>query len=262
MPITASHPIRRLTQDEFGELAFEVMRCVFDIHNEFGRLFVEKIYKRELASRFPQVEIELPITIAHRTFSTTYYLDALVADGGPFEFKAVEQLPPKHRGQLYNYLLLLDLAHGKLVNLRLESVQHEFVNALLRPEDRHVFVVCAKRWKRTCPGSEIIADWVVSLLRDWGTGLEVALYEAALVHFLGGEEQVVRNVSIAGSRQMLGYQPMRLAERGVAFKITAFDSEGDDFEDHTRRLLAHTDLCAILWVNIGLKKVSLVTVER
>ena len=145
MPIMPLYPVRRLTQDEFAELSYEVMRCVFDIHKEFGRFFDEKIYKRELASRFPRVEIEFPIAVTHRTFSTTYYLDALVADGGAFEFKAVEELAPRHRGQLYNYLLLLDLAHGKLVNLRLESVQHEFVNALLRADERRVFEVCTDR---------------------------------------------------------------------------------------------------------------------
>jgi GxxExxY protein len=261
MPITPLHPVRRLTQDEFAELAYEVMRCVFEIHNEFGRFFDEKIYKRELASRFPRVEIEFPITVTHRTFSTTYYLDALVADGGAFEFKAVEELAPRHRRQLYNYLLLLDLAHGKLVNLRLESVQHEFVNALLRPDERRVFEVCTDRWNGSIRGGEMIIDWVVSMLQDWGTGLELSLYEAAITHFLGGQERVLRDVAVQGSRQGLGHQTMRLVASGVAFKLTAFDPEFGSFEEHTRRLLAHADLRAILWINIGSHKVTFVTVQ-
>ena len=261
MPIMPLHPVRRLTQDEFAEVSYEVMQCVFDIHNEFGRFFDEKIYKRELASRFPQVEIEFPIAVTHRTFSTTYYLDALVADGGAFEFKAVEELASRHRRQLYNYLLLLDLAHGKLVNLRLESVQHEFVNALLRADERRVFEVCMDRWNGSIPGGEMIIDWVVSMLQDWGTGLELSLYEAAVTHFLGGRERVLRDVAVQGSRQGLGYQPMRLATPGVAFKLTAFDPEFGRFEEHARRLLAHADLRAILWINIGLHKVTFVTVQ-
>jgi GxxExxY protein len=262
MPILPFHPVRRLTQAEFAELSYEVMRCVFDIHNEFGRFFDEKIYKRELSSRFPRVEIEFPILLTHRTFSTTYYLDALIADGGPFEFKAVEQLAPKHRGQLYNYLLLLDLAHGKLVNLRLESVQHEFVNAMLRPDERRVFDVCLDRWDGSLPGGEAIVEWVVSLLQDWGTGLELALYESAVTHLLGGHEKVLRNVAVQGSRQGLGYQLMRLAAPGVAFRLTAFDPEVGCFEEHARRLLAHADLRAIQWINIGLQKVTFVTVRQ
>ena len=261
MPIMPLHPVRRLTQDEFAELSYEVMRCVFEIHNEFGRFFDEKIYKRELASRFPRVEIEFPIAVTHRTFSTTYYLDALVADGGAFEFKAVEELVPRHRRQLYNYLLLLDLAHGKLVNLRLESVQHEFVNALLRPDERRVFEVCTDRWNGSIPGGEMIIEWVVSMLQDWGTGLELSLYEAAITHFLGGQERVLRDVAVQGSRQGLGHQTMRLVASGVAFKLTAFDPEFGSFEAHARRLLAHADLRAILWINIGSHKVTFVTVQ-
>ena len=49
MPITMSTRVRRLSQSEFGELAYEVMGCVFAIHDELGRLFDETLYKRELA---------------------------------------------------------------------------------------------------------------------------------------------------------------------------------------------------------------------
>lgn len=261
MPITPLHPVRRMSQDEFAELSYAVMRCVFDVHNEFGRFFHEKIYKRELASRLPRVELEFPIAVTHRTFSTTYYLDALVADGGVFEFKAVEALADRHRRQLYNYLLMLDLAHGKLVNLRLDSVEHEFVNAMLRTHDRLVFEACTDRWDPPIPATDILADSLISVLRDWGTGLELSLYESAIMHFLGGATVVIRNVAVRGSRQALGHQPMRLAAPGVAFKLTAFDSESDRFEEHARRLLAHTDLRAILWANIGLHRVTFVTIQ-
>jgi hypothetical protein len=57
MAVTLPIPIRRLSQSEFGELAFDVMRHVFAIHNEIGRFFDEKIYKRELARRLPRVRL-------------------------------------------------------------------------------------------------------------------------------------------------------------------------------------------------------------
>ena len=261
MPITPFHPVRRLSQDEFAELSYDVMRCVFEIHREYGRFFDEKIYKRELAARLPRVEVEFPIAITHQTFSTTYYLDVLVADGGPFEFKAVDAITPKHRGQLYNYLLLLDLAHGKLVNVRPESVQHEFINALVRPDERRVFDVDRARWDASLPRAGPVADWLLSLLRDWGTGLELSLYEAALTHFLGGPETVVQMVAVRGSRERLGYQSVRLAAPGVAFKLTALESELQTFEDHARRLLAHVELKAILWINIALHRVTFTCIQ-
>jgi hypothetical protein len=186
----------------------------------------------------------------------------LVAGGGVFEFKTAEAISPRHRGQLYNYLLLLDLAHGKLVNMRPEIVCHEFVNATVRTADRHRFKVDATLWNGSLDGGDPVLEMIVSLLHDWGTGLELRLYEAALTHFLGGEEYVVRKVDVRGQRELVGQQWMRFAADGVAFKITAFNSDNNQFEEHTRRLLNHTDLKAMLWINIDLQRVSFTTIEQ
>jgi hypothetical protein len=58
------------------------MSCVFDIHNEFGRFFDEKIYKRELARRFPGAELEVPIEVRFESFCKLYFLDVLIGRGG------------------------------------------------------------------------------------------------------------------------------------------------------------------------------------
>jgi GxxExxY protein len=261
MPIVPLHPVRRLSQEEFKDLSYAVMGHVFEIHNEFGRFFNERIYKRELACRFPDVQLEFPIVASHRDFSTVYALDALIGAGGVFEFKAAQTLSPRHRGQLYNYLLLLDVAHGKLVNVRPESVEHEFVNATLRPADRHAFEVVSNRWNPSLAGSELVRTSVVELLHDWGAGLELGIYVAALTHFLGGQEKVQRDVPVRGANGILGHQSMRLAADDVAFRVTAFDPGNDGFEDHARRLLRHVDLRAILWVNISLQRVTFTSIE-
>ena len=65
-------------------------------------------------------------------FCKTYYLDLLVQRGAVFELKAVESLSERHRRQLLQYLFLIDLPHGKLVNLRSGRVQQEFVNNTLK----------------------------------------------------------------------------------------------------------------------------------
>ena len=49
MPVVIRAPLRPISQEEFGQVSFEVMRVVFEIHNELGRFFDEKIYKQELA---------------------------------------------------------------------------------------------------------------------------------------------------------------------------------------------------------------------
>jgi GxxExxY protein len=92
MPIHMDVATRRLDQATFGKIAHPVMRCVFDIHNEFGRCFDEKIYKRELSRRFPNAQLEVPIKVDFEGFSKLFYLDALVDGGAVFEFKTVESL--------------------------------------------------------------------------------------------------------------------------------------------------------------------------
>jgi hypothetical protein len=89
----------------------------------------------------------------HADFQKRYFLDLLVAEGALFEFKAVDALTPAHRSQLLNYLLLAGLAHGKLINVRTQNVQHEFVNTTLTSADRTAFSVDAAAWDSTAPGA-------------------------------------------------------------------------------------------------------------
>jgi hypothetical protein len=72
MPIHLGAEAYRLEEAKFKQLVFEVMRHVFDIHNEFGRFFDAKIYKRELALRCPGVQLEVPIGIRFEDFAKTY----------------------------------------------------------------------------------------------------------------------------------------------------------------------------------------------
>ena len=51
MPIEVSTQIRAFNQEEFHALDRQIMRVAFDVHNEFGRLLDEELYKREIATR-------------------------------------------------------------------------------------------------------------------------------------------------------------------------------------------------------------------
>ncbi|HXI71441.1 MAG TPA: GxxExxY protein [Verrucomicrobiae bacterium] len=260
MPVIIHAPMRRLSQAEFGELAYSVMRCVFQIHDEMGRLFDEKIYKRELAHRHAGVQLEVPIEVVHATFRKLQYLDVLVDGGGPFEFKAVEAIAPRHPAQLLHYMLLAELSHGKLVNLRKESVEHQFVNTTLRREDRIRFELADSRWNDKTPGAARFREALTALLRDWGTGLDLQLYEECLTHLLGGEARVLADVEVCSGKHVLGHQKLRLAAPRVAFALTTLPEVGAEYESHARRLLQHTGLEAILWANIGLKLVTVTTI--
>src|SRR5262249_37067941 len=166
MPVILPTPVRRLSQAEFGELAYSVMGCVFQIHREMGRFFDEKIYKRELSHRHAGVQLEVPIEVTHDTFRKLQYIDVLVHEGGPFEFKVADALTPRDPAQLLHYLLLAELEHGKLVNLGKESVEHEFVNTTLTHKDRVQFDIADAQWSNKINGAARFQEVLVALLRD------------------------------------------------------------------------------------------------
>lgn len=262
MPISLRVPIRRLTQQEFGGLAFEVMRHVFAIHNEIGRFFDERIYKRELANRLPNTRLEEPIDITFASFHKRLFIDVLVNDGGLFEFKAVDRLGRSHRSQFLNYLLLCELAHGKLINVRPHDVEHEFVNSTLRLPDRREFTVDQARWNSAIPGGDVLQDILTPIMRDWGTGLDIGLYEEAITYLFGGAACVEADLPVVIAGRKVGTQRVRLIAPGVALKLTALNDDLNRFEHHARRLLTHFDLRAIAWVNFNMKQLTYTTLER
>jgi len=262
MPIIRSTPTTRISQDEFGALAYEVMEHVYAIHNGFGRFFDERVYKRELADRMTGLELEVPVTATYKSFSKTYQLDVLARRCGLFEFKAAEAIAPRHRSQSFNYLLLFDLPHGKIINMRPESVGSEFVNCHQRLEDLKNPVLVDSAFDAKIAGAEFFREMLVSLIRDWGAGLEIGLFEEALTHFLGGDEHVLLPVPVMGTKAHLHDQKMRLLAPGVAFKLTALSDEDNRFESHARRLVQHTTLKAIHWANLTTKCVTFTTIRR
>jgi GxxExxY protein len=260
MPITIKAPIRRLSQQEFGELSYEVMRHVFDIHNELGRFFDERIYKRELAHRLANVRLEVPIDLSFESFRATLFLDALVENGGIFEFKATERISAAHRAQLLQYLMLCDLSHGKLINVRPEKVEDEFVNTTLRHADRSAFAVDSVRWNPCVAGGRRLQEYVVALLSDWGVGLQIPTYEAAVVHYFG--QPVETDVGVAIDGRQVGTHRVALFAPGVMMMMTGLTRGFDRFEIHARRLLAHLDVRAIAWININPQRLTFTTLEK
>ncbi len=263
MPIHCEIPLKNLSQTEFGPLAYSVLGDVYRIHNDLGRYFDEQIYKRALGRCRPDIRLEVPIQISFRTFHTKCKLDVLVSDSGVFEFKAVEAFSPRHKAQLIHYLHLVGLSHGLLVNVRSEKVEHSFVNAPMTRDERFRFVPEQRTWDSGLPNASFFRETLLDLLTDWGTGLELPLYEDALTHLLGGQEFVVRPAEVQFQEQVIWRQDFRHAAEGIAFKLTAFEEEDslDNFEKHVDRLLAHTALTAVIWANIGRKVVTFSTLK-
>jgi len=267
MPIVPSVEIRIFTQEEFHDVDRRVMGVVFDAHNDFGRFLDEVLYKREIAATCAErgilpAEKEVPIRVTHGSFCKDYFMDLLFCRGVVFELKVVEALSPAHRAQALSYLFLTGTQHGKLVNLRPEKVQPEFVSTGLTEESRRRFSVIDASWRDVNTESAWLKGKMVDLLNDWGAFLEIGLYRDAITHFLGGPGKVIRPVEIFSSRGLLGEQDVHLLAPDTAFAFSAVTDRVDAMREHQLRFLKHSALCHIQWINLNRHRIEFTTLSK
>jgi GxxExxY protein len=225
MPIEVATRIEPCDQETFHALDRRIMRAVFDIHNEFGRLLDEDLYKREIAARCAGIGIlpaerEVQIRVTHQSFIKDYFMDLLFCHGFMLEGKAAERLVATHRGQSLNYLLLAGLKHGCLVNFRTDRVQHEFISTTLTLEERRRFRVEESDWVELNAESRQLKLKAIELLEDGGAFLDVNLYREALVHFAGGPLKVCQAVEVFSGPRQLGAQNLNLLNEHTGFAVT------------------------------------------
>ncbi len=267
MPITCRISVLPINQEEFAQLDYQVMRHAFDSHNELGRLCDEVIYQNDLAARLRSAALgpvheEVPVTVTHGDFAKSYSLDLVVANAAIYELKTALSLAGEHEAQLLNYLLLVGANHGKLVNFRPAKVESKFVNTTLTQETRRQFEARTQRWREEDAPSRSLRARLLDLLQDWGCFLELPLYTEALVHFLGGEQQVVQKVALKRDNFSIGNQRVHLLTADTAFRLTALAEGAEDYEVQLRLLLKHSALRAIQWINMARHRVEFVTLTK
>jgi GxxExxY protein len=267
MPITSSFPLRIIEQAGFAKLDNEVMRHAFASQNELGRLCDEVIYENDLALRLEAaghglIRKEVPVTVSHRDFSKTYFLDLVVGEAAIYELKTAVCLVPEHDAQLLNYLFLKGGQHGKLINFRPSQIETKFVNTRLTPNARRQFKLGTSRWRGTNDADTMLKEIMVSLLEDWGAFLEVPLYLEALIHFLGGAGKVIQPVALSRNGVPIGHQRFHLAGPETAFRLTALTHDAVAYEQQLLSLLRLSPLQAVQWVNLAHHQIEFVTLTK
>ena len=255
MPVEVAAPVRRLSDREFDHIDEEVMGHAYDLHNGFGKLCDERVYENEIAFRVLQSGLasaltQVGVTVTHRNFRKDYYLDLLVEQGAIIELKKVKALTDEHKNQLLNYLLLCGLKHGKLVNMGGTSVEGKRVFTPLTPEARRKFNVIDGAWSPRSRRAEWLKRAMLDLLEDWGAFLSVSLYLEAICLFLGGPEKTVRKVEFFVGSRVVARQNLHMLDKKTAFVLSALTRKRSTYEEHLLRLLRHTRLDAIQWINM------------
>jgi GxxExxY protein len=266
MPIECNIEVKSLNQDEFHQLDKSVMRHAFDIHNSLGRFCDEKIYQEELAIRCHlsglESQREAVIRLIHGAFSKSYFVDMLFESAAIYELKASESIAPGHQNQLINYLLLTDTRHGKLLNFRSSSVQSRFVSTTMTRRDRMRYRLEATDWEVNDIAGENLRNCLVDLLDDWGICLDINAYREALLHFTSGPGVGLQPVPIMSRGSVIGSQKMCLLNPETAWYLSAVKSNMDSHEKHIRRLLGHTSLERLHWINLNQGNILLKTIKN
>jgi len=267
MPVEFNVKPKIISKQDFYQLDYNVMEIAFSIHNEFGRFWDEKIYKWELMRRckeagFEDVISELPIVVSYKGFQKRFYLDILFDSAVVYELKTVDSLNGKHQKQILNYLFLLGLCYGKLINFRQSSVQYRFVSTTVTPQNRFQFVIDDTKWINLDAESEWLKRFIIELLQEWGAYLGTSLYDQAITFFRGGEENVVQHVKVISNDEEIGLQKMKLLTPGVAFQFSSINKDFAFYEQHLNRLLKHTSLAAIQWINFNKKTITFKTIIK
>jgi GxxExxY protein len=103
------------------ELTSAIIGCFYDVYNELGFGFLEKVYENalmiELESKGFVVEKQKQIIVFFKKKRVGDYFADLIVDGNVIiELKAAESLRNEHEAQLVNYLKATEIEIGLLLN--------------------------------------------------------------------------------------------------------------------------------------------------
>lgn len=107
-----------LLQKELTEI---IIKSFYDVYNELGFGFLEKVYQNslyiELKSKGLKVEPQKQIKVYFKGYQVgEYYPDLIVNDTVILELKAAESIVEEFEFQLINYLRATDIEVGLLLN--------------------------------------------------------------------------------------------------------------------------------------------------
>jgi len=237
-----------------------------EIHNRLGRLCEERCYQNELLHQCERAGLlpaqkEVPISLSFGPYKKTLFMDLLVCGGAIFELKTVEALTPTHESQLYNYMFLTGLEQGKLINMAGESVDGTRLLTPLDESERRRFGITRDSDKPRDDKGKQLRECFSSLLDDWGGFLTPYLYAEAIGALIG-KGQEPRPVDMVVDDRAIGTVRLRLLDARIALEATSITQGLGTYERHLKRLLAHTRLEAIEWINLSHHDVSFRTLRR
>ena len=103
------------------ELTYVIRGCVFDVFRQLGAGFLESVYEKalliELNSKGIKAEAQKSVEVYYKgALVGKYIADIIVEQKILLELKATNEIHPKHKAQILNYLKATKIKVGLLIN--------------------------------------------------------------------------------------------------------------------------------------------------
>lgn len=235
--------LRPMERAEFDRMSRCIMEHAFASENELcdGDFLEADPAVQVQTDRLSRVARQTPLMVHGRDLAKTYFLDLIVQGAFMVELKAGAALAGEHENQLLNYLFLLDVLYGKLINFGLRSTEYRRANAVESTAERYNVQFHTERRQPVGERCELLRARLTELFSVWGAFLDVYLYEKALIRFVGSRNAVMRVVPMARSGSPPGNKRLPVLNEHVGLQMTALSAaSAKAYESQARRFLAIT----------------------
>ncbi|PZX50610.1 GxxExxY protein [Algoriphagus chordae] len=120
----------RLTQKTIDNLSYQIIGAAIEVHKHLGPGLLESIYHKCLAIELGNKDLKftnelvIPIEYKGHFLDTQLRCDFLVEEQIVVEIKSVSEVLPIHHAQIINYLNLLKVPKGVLINFNVVNIFH------------------------------------------------------------------------------------------------------------------------------------------
>ena len=127
-----------LTKKYLDELTYQVLGAAIEVHKHMGPGLLESVYHQCMIEELNgknlnyQIEMKIPVVYKEKELNIDFRCDLFIEDCLVVELKAVQEFHPQHEAQLLNYMNLLKVPKGLLINFNCGNIfkegQKTFVN--------------------------------------------------------------------------------------------------------------------------------------
>ncbi|RZJ40048.1 MAG: GxxExxY protein, partial [Chryseobacterium sp.] len=120
-----------MTQKQITELTYKILGACIEVHKILGAGLLESVYNRALQEEFRiqqinfKSEFKIPVNYKGVDLNCGFQCDFIIEDLIVLEIKSVSEFHDIHKAQILNYMNLLKVPKGMLVNFNVSNIFKE-----------------------------------------------------------------------------------------------------------------------------------------